>query len=101
MDVSRSIGARQRNRCCYGKAISITYSECVFVALVIQHGKRMHRLVICRLYGSTIVFRHYLINGKISGKNVIEHKMCVDSVNNIVLNVSHFKKNSARCRNCS
>jgi hypothetical protein len=27
--------ARSRDRCCNGKAISITYSESVFVALVI------------------------------------------------------------------
>jgi hypothetical protein len=27
---------------CRGKAISITYSECVSVALVIQHAKGMH-----------------------------------------------------------
>jgi hypothetical protein len=29
------------NNCCSGKAVSITYSECVLVALVIQHAKRM------------------------------------------------------------
>ena len=29
------------NHCCGGKAASITYSECVLVALVIQHAKRM------------------------------------------------------------
>jgi hypothetical protein len=32
-----------RNNCCRGKAISIIYSECVgvYVALVIQHSRRM------------------------------------------------------------
>jgi len=30
---------------CRGKAISITYAECVLVALVIQHGKRMRRIM--------------------------------------------------------
>jgi hypothetical protein len=29
------------------KEITITYSECVFVALVIRHPKRMRRIVIC------------------------------------------------------
>jgi hypothetical protein len=33
--------ARSQNNCCSGKARSITYSVCMFVALVIQHAKRM------------------------------------------------------------
>jgi len=41
----RNIGARSRNHDCRGKALSITYSECVSVSLVIQHTKRM-RLVV-------------------------------------------------------
>ena len=34
------------NHCCNGKSISITYSECVFVALGIQHAMHMHYIVI-------------------------------------------------------
>jgi len=34
----RNIEARSCNHCCSGKAVSITYSESVFVALVIQHA---------------------------------------------------------------
>ena len=29
---------------CSGKTISITYSECVFVALIMQHSVRIHRV---------------------------------------------------------
>jgi len=55
--------ARSRNHCCRGKVINITCSDCVFVALVIQHEKRMglivfhenpsscNRVVVC---GSTV-----------------------------------------------
>jgi hypothetical protein len=41
-----NIEARSRNSCCRGKAISITYSECVSVALDIQHAKRMRRIIL-------------------------------------------------------
>ena len=42
-----NIEARSCNHCCSKKAISITYSECVFVALFIQHAKRMRRNMSC------------------------------------------------------
>jgi len=58
------------------KAIGITYSECVLVALVIQHATRMCHIVICGLSGSTTFFPHnfffrkscHLLSGTIFGK---------------------------------
>jgi len=44
-----------------GKAISITYSECVSLDLVIQHAKRMRVIVICGVSGSTKFFPHHHI----------------------------------------
>jgi len=55
------------------KAINITYSECVFVALGIQHAIHMSHIVTCGLPHSTIffqlsetrhVFRKKLLNTK-------------------------------------
>jgi hypothetical protein len=43
--------ARSCKRCCHGKALIITYFECVSVALVIQHAKHMHHIICIIIYG--------------------------------------------------
>jgi hypothetical protein len=50
------VEARLPNHGCRGKTIILTYSECMFVALGIQHTMRMLHTVICNLSGSTIFF---------------------------------------------
>ena len=45
---------------CSGKAVNITYSDCVFLALGIRHAMRMGHIVICGVPCSTIFF--YIIS---------------------------------------
>jgi hypothetical protein len=54
----RNNEGRSRNYCCHEKAVSITYSGRVSVALVIQHAKRMRHTVICVLSHSVIFFHN-------------------------------------------
>jgi len=67
------------HNCCFrGKTIRITYSECVFVDLVIQNAVHMRPMVICGLSVYSI-FPHYLINATIFKKYymVLTLNLCV------------------------
>jgi len=52
----RNIEAFSRTHSCREKAVSITYSECVTVALHIQHAKRIRHTSIFGLSGSATFF---------------------------------------------
>jgi hypothetical protein len=56
MYVKGNIEARSCSHCRNGKAISMTYSEFVILALGIQRAMRMRRIVFCGLPRSTIFF---------------------------------------------
>jgi len=54
----RNIETHSRNHSCRGKEMSITHSECVFVALVIQHVTYI--IVVSGLSGCTMCFQAIL-----------------------------------------
>ena len=79
-----------------GKATSITYPECVSVALVIQHAKRMRRIILWSVQMYRI-FPHYLIDGIIfGGKKFMEQKRVLIFFTTMASNISHPKYISAK-----
>jgi hypothetical protein len=56
----RNVEARSCNHCCSGKAMSIIYCECVFVALGIHRAMCMFHIVIWGFTRSTIFFNNIL-----------------------------------------
>ena len=83
------------NHCCLGKAMNITYYECVSVAWAIQHAQQIHLL---RFTCASLPLPYYsTLSHKRSSfwKKVIEHKMCVlISPITSVWSISHSKKNA-------
>jgi len=67
----RNVDPRSRNHYCCGTAVIIKYSECVFVAFIIQHVKRTRRIMLSSVaypaapYFSTLFHKRYdLLNMK-------------------------------------
>jgi hypothetical protein len=67
MYLQLNIEALSRNRCCSAKAVSITYSECVFVALDIQHAIHT-RYIVSVAYLALPYFSTLFHKGTILGK---------------------------------
>ena len=61
--------ARSCNNSCSGKAINITYSENVFVALGSQHATRVRHIFICCLSSPEIFFHVISSKERFSKKN--------------------------------
>jgi hypothetical protein len=72
-----TLGSARNDLCCRGKAISITYSEIVFINLGLQHAMHMLRIIICGLPGYNTFIQCYTNNTIFLNKKLIEHGMCV------------------------
>jgi hypothetical protein len=74
----RNIETLSSNCHCRGKAISITYSEFVSLALVIQHATRLHDVILSPASCLALPYLSSLFHKRHDfRKNVIEYKMCV------------------------
>ena len=94
--VSRSHG-------CRGKAISSTCSECVSVALFIQHAISMRHNILSSVACPTVPYFSTLSHKRhdFRRKN-IAHKMCVVIFSTTFVRFSHSMKNSALyCHKCA
>jgi len=99
------IEAGSCNNCYSGKAVSITYPECGFIALGIQHAMRM-RLVISLSVASLAVPIYIFFNiisqmARFSVTNRLLNVKCVLIFSSsFISNVSQWKKNRKRYLKC-
>jgi hypothetical protein len=93
-----------RNHYCREKTIIIKHSQCVAVALVIQHAKPM-----CRIILSAVICLAVSVPGlpilsfkpQDYLKNIIDHKMCVWSFStNLVINIFHYENSLKYYHTC-
>ena len=75
------------------KAVGITYSRQVSVALCIQHAMRMFHIVICGLSGFTTCFQIISYRARFSGeKKLLDIKCVLIFSTTSVSNIFHTKK---------
>jgi len=80
------------NHCGSGKAINMTYSGCVFVALCIHHAIFMHHIVISGLPETNVLISRF--SGGVGGGEFMNTKSVLTFSITFVSNISHSMKNS-------
>jgi ABC-type arginine transport system permease subunit len=86
---------RSRNHRCCGKAINITYSPCVYIALGIQYTMRMRRIVLSSVarpalpYFSTLSHTGYEFQKEVTERNMLVSIFSTTSI----LSIYHSKQN--------
>jgi hypothetical protein len=76
----RNIEARSPNHCCRGKAIIRLlhkYSDCVFVALVIQHAESMRRILLSSVACPALPYFFTLPQKTLDFRKKVLNKKCV------------------------
>jgi hypothetical protein len=74
------------DHCCSAKTVSIKYSECVSVVLIVQYANACTILYHHLPVWFYPIFSHYLINGMIFVKKLLYIKrVCFDFLNNFFL----------------
>ena len=61
-ETQRNIEERSRNDSCRWKAIIITHSECISLALVILHVMRMHHIILSSVACLTLPYFLHIIS---------------------------------------
>jgi len=71
--------ARSHSHICHGKTIRITYSDGVFVALVIRHAKRLRLAILSSVASPALQYFSTLFHERhdFRKKKIIGHKMYV------------------------
>jgi hypothetical protein len=83
------------------EAISVFFFTIVCLHVFLRYSACKSTLfyvvLYCHLWHAWLyhICPHYLINGKIDEKNIVEHKICFDFPYKFFWNISHSQKNSA------
>jgi hypothetical protein len=75
----RKRNTEAQSRLLQWKAVSITYSECMYIALICQLAKRLRRIIVSSVACPTLSYFSKLSHKRhdFRGKKIIENIMCV------------------------